>query len=436
MSGRRLLVVSYYFPPDPSVGGNRWAAMVPYLREAGHDVTVLTTSAYGTLPDDTGVVRTGDLQTSATLRRVLRRPPLVADPTAGAKGGAIAAVEGPPPAFLNQGIVPDAHAVTWLPTAVPAARRIVRERGIECVITSAPPDSVALLPLMLGRDRPAWVADFRDGWRFEPLRGDWPTKPQDAIDARLERRVARSAEAVIGATRPIAEDFASRLGAHAAHIPNGWDPRLDADVARAELPEAEPGTIRIVHTGQLSGPRGRDPRPLFAAMRRLVDERGDDARRLRLVLVGGLDADEERMLAELDVRDLVQVVGQRPRVGAVAAQRDADALLLLTSPGHRSQATGKLYEYLTAARPIIALADGNEAARVIAQTGTGVSVPPDDVAAIAGALAQLLDGALAVEPGHDDELAQYRYPGPARAMAAVVEDAIARRAAASAAAAA
>ena len=49
---RRVLVVSWPYPPVPSVGGNRWLAMSKYLREMGHDVTVFTTSAFGALPDD------------------------------------------------------------------------------------------------------------------------------------------------------------------------------------------------------------------------------------------------------------------------------------------------------------------------------------------------------------------------------------------------
>lgn len=431
MPPRRLLVVSYYYPPDPSVGGNRWAAMVAYLRRAGHDVTVLTTSAYGALPDDGDrVVRTADLQTSATLRRLLRRPAVVGSPSEGAKGGALAEQAGPPPTLLNQGLVPDAHVVTWLPSAVRAARRIVREQAIDCVITSAPPDSVALLPLALGRRRPAWVADFRDGWRFEPLRGDWPTSVQDRLDAALERRVATTAEVVVGATRPIADDFAGRPGVDAHYVPNAWDPALDPDVARATVAPAEPDTVRLVHTGQLSGPRGRDPRPLFAAMRRLIDERGEPARRLRLVLVGGLDANEERMLAELDVRELVHALGQQSRMTAVATQRTADALLLLTSPGHASQATGKIYEYLAADRPIVALARGNEAARIVEQTGTGVTVDPTDEAAIADALGRLLDGGLAIDATKSGELTRYRYPAPAEEIDALVERAIARRASA------
>ncbi len=268
-------------------------------------------------------------------------------------------------------MVPDAYAISWLPGAVHAARRIARERAVECVITTAPPDSVALVPMFLGQSRPAWIADFRDGWRYEPLRGAWPTRLQDRIDARLERRVVRTAEVVIGATRPIASDFQQRLGAQAIHVPNAWDPELDADVdaagpVRLERGDGQPGSHR-------SAQRAARARPAPALRRHATpgDQRGHDAQRLRLVLVGGLDAGDERALADLDVRQMVQVSGQHSRPTAVATQRAADALLLLTSPGHVSQATGKLCEYLVAKRPILALARGNEAERMVRETGTG-----------------------------------------------------------------
>ena len=74
-------------------------------------------------------------------------------------------------------------------------------------------------------------------------------------------------------------------------------------------------------------------------------------------------------------------------------QRGADALLLVT--GHnRSEATGKLFEYLASGRPILALAEGNEAARIVRETGTGVAVGGADPAGLRAALAALADGAL------------------------------------------
>ncbi len=423
MPGLRLLVVSYFYPPDDSVGSHRWPAMARYLRRLGHEVTVLTTSAFGTLPDDQPwVVRTNDLQGAGALRRVLRRPPVA---TAADAASAPAA---PAPRLLTHGLVPDAHVATWLPFAIPAARRLVRERSIDCVVTNSPTDSTHLLGLALGRKRPAWVIDLEDGWRFEPLRDAWPTALQERLDAALERRVARTADGAVGLAEPIAADLAARYGMATAYVPNGWDPDLDAEVDAATTPALEPGTFSLVHTGGLSHATRRDPGPLFAALGALARDAHTDAARMRLVLAGRVTTTDAALLDALpsEARKLVRHVGALSRAQAVALQRRGDALLLLVSGEHRSQVTGKLFEYLAAERPILALADDNEAARIVRATGTGMVVPTDDAAAIAAALRAALAGELAAAYAPNGVEA-YRFPGPAEAMAHALEDAIVRR---------
>jgi len=425
---RRLLVIAYYYPPDPSVGAHRWAAMARYLRAFGHEVTVLTTRAFGVLPDDDRwIVRAGDLAANERLRRLLRRSPLQAQQAA-----ANHAREPEPvtPALFTRVVVPDTYALTWAPFAQRLARRLIRERAIDCVITSGPPHSLHLCAQRLSRDPagPAWLADYRDGWRFEPLLGAWPTPLQEWLDARLERRAARSADAIAAATLPIAEDFTARLGVPATHVPNAWDPADDVRVNElgepADMLDSE--MVNIVHTGKLSGPRGRDPRPLFEALARLAARRPQARERLRLVLAGRLDSEDERLLRDQPAGEMVRYVGHLSRMQAAALQRRADALLLLTSIGHASQATGKLYEYLAAKRPILALASDNEAARIVAETGTGVCVPPDDVEAIERVIEDALDGSLTADYAPHG-LERYVYPGPAEAVAELIERAIARR---------
>jgi glycosyltransferase involved in cell wall biosynthesis len=395
--------------------------MAHWLRSLGHEVTTITTSAWGMLDDDlaTDTHRTGDLMASGLLRRLLRRPPLVPGP------GSQAETVKPPLAVIPRIVVPDVGLVTWLPAALVAVRGLVRDRRIECVVTSSPMHSTHMIGLMLGRGRPAWIADFRDGWRYEPLRPPWPTRAQEHLDAAMERRVARGAEAVIGVTRPIAEDLSARLGIAATHIPNGWDPQRDVRTSKASEVELEPGTVSVVHTGKLSGDVWRDPEPLFIAMRRIAAHSPDAARRLRLVLAGPMDPRLRELLEDADGAG-VRYIGQLSREGSLALQRSADALLLLTSPHHVSHATGKLFEYLAAGKPIIALARGNEAARIVRETGTGVAVAPDDVEGIANALLAAVDGTLGATYAPRDR-DRYVYPAPAEAVAELVERAIEQR---------
>jgi glycosyltransferase involved in cell wall biosynthesis len=434
-AGRRLLIITYYFPPETSVGAHRWRAMSQWLRRLGHEVTVLTTRAFGTLPDDAdGTDRTSDLAASSTLRRLLRRPqaqpaPGAATSRTGSKAPGAPRTSQKVPAILSDLLVPDAHVLGWDPVAARAARRLVRERKIDCVITSSPPHSSHLIPLALGRHRPAWIADFRDGWGFEPLRGPWPLPGQARLDAYFERKVIEKAQAAIGVTRPIADDLAARLGARSAHVPNGWDPELDGAVAEAAVPHLEPDTVNVVHAGRLyvEGSDRRDPSSLGPALRRLLARRPEAAQRLRIVIAGPLEVEEERYLAKLDPADMVRHVGHLPRESLMALERQADALLLVTAPRLVSLATGKLFEYLAAGTPIIALAQGNDAARIVEETGTGITMPVDDAEGLTDALEAVLDGKLG-ERFEPHNLDPYLYPAPARLVEELVEQAIAERA--------
>ena len=412
----RLLVITWPFPPVPSVGANRWLAMRSHLAERGHDVSVLTTSMFGTLPDDAhaGVVRAHDLAESPWIRRALRREPL-----RGADAVTTApAADASPPALLTQIIVPDAWLLSWVPFAARAARSIVRSRGIDCVITTSPYESVHLIPRLMGRSRPAWVADLRDGWTFEPHRPPFRTAAQRALDRRLERWVAESADRVTAATRPIAEDLRARLGVDAAYVPNGWDPRADhaSEGPVARLPYLSADRVTVLHSGTLGGLHGRprDPRPLITALKGLQAEEGQLGGRLEFVFLGRLSSEIRELLAGAGLEDTIRLVGEVPRDEAVRAQRQADVLLLLTARGARSEATGKLFEYLATDRPILALAERNEAARIVAENRAGTVVAPDDVEAIRAALRSAARGELTRERAAVDSA--YTYPAPSIAM--------------------
>jgi glycosyltransferase involved in cell wall biosynthesis len=232
-------------------------------------------------------------------------------------------------------------------------------------------------------------------------------------------------------TRPISDDLAGRLGARSEFVPNAWDPDLDDLLAQADGPEFDPDTVNIVHAGKLyiEGSNRRDPGPLGPALRLLLESRPDAASRLRIMVAGRLDPKEERYLSDLDPAGMIRHLGQLPHDTMLALERRADALLLVTAPELVSLATGKLFEYLAAGRPIIALAHGNEAARIVEETGTGVTLPMDDSEGLARAFEAALDGKL-TERYSPHDLDRYVYPAPARQVAELIQRAIAERAAA------
>jgi glycosyltransferase involved in cell wall biosynthesis len=411
-----LLLVAYFYPPCRDTGAHRPAAMAKWLRRLGHRVTVLTTSAYGELDTDEeeGVVRASDLQ---RLRARLRGRDHVdalfdSDTYSGH------------PHFLSKVVVPEPLMVAWAPYAYLQALRLNARERFDCVITSSPPESVHFVGRALRRRGVPWVADLRDGWTFEPIRPGFPTRLQRRYDEHLERRWLGDADAVVAVSRPAADDLRTRLGLEPVLIPNGWDPDLAAEVASTDAAKRllDRERTSLVYTGRF-GSYGRDPTGLIEGLGMLAREHRAAAAKLELVIAGPLTT-EEAELMRTDVSPArIVVAGTLDRADALALQRAADALLLIASARRTQLLNFKVFEYLASGRPLLALAAGTEAGRIVAEAG-GEAVPADDPQAIVESLQRLVAGG--VPPSDPAARERYSYPSVAEQMAAVAHGATSR----------
>jgi glycosyltransferase involved in cell wall biosynthesis len=411
-----LLLVAYFYPPCRDTGAHRPAAMAKWLRRLGHRVTVLTTSAYGEGDPaaEEGVARSADLQ--RVRARVGGRDRVDALFDSDTYSGR--------PHVLSRILVPEPLVAAWAPFARREALRLHARERFDCVITSSPPESVHLVGRALQRRGVPWVADVRDGWTFEPIRPEFPTAVQRRLDGWLERRWLGAADAVVCVSRPAADDLRARLGLHPELIPNGWDPDLAETTAGSEVADRllDEKRVSLVYTGRF-GSYGRDPRVLIEALGVLVRENPAAAEKLELIVAGPL-TDDESALMRSDVSPArIVLAGTLPRPDALALQRGADALLLLASARRTQLLNFKLFEYLAAGPPILALAAGTEAGRVVAEAG-GEAVAADDAGAIVTALRRLAAGDL--RPSDPAARERYSYPGVAERMAAVAQGAISR----------
>jgi glycosyltransferase involved in cell wall biosynthesis len=167
----------------------------------------------------------------------------------------------------------------------------------------------------------------------------------------------------------------------------------------------------------------RSPLGLLDAARLLREREPELAARLELVFAGPLTPEERDQLAAADLDGMVRHVGNLERAESLRLQREADSLLLLTAGSRRGEATGKLFEYLGAERPILVLGEHSEAARIVRAARAGLAAPVDDPAAIAVELERLVSGALPVDAAPET----YAYPALAQRYAEVVELARERR---------
>jgi glycosyltransferase involved in cell wall biosynthesis len=365
----KVLLVTFYFPPAGGAGVPRFLKLAEHLPELGIETHVLA-------PDDPKWLHRDDsLQSpaAATVHRArnlgprARRP---AEELAAAHGLAWLGLRAQ--LFLRGLLVPDA-SVVWAANAAPTAVRLVRREGIDVVITTSPPGSVNLVGAAVRRlTRARWVADLRDSIASHPQR-----RRQIRGERLLARHVARHADAVVTASDAIAAEMQT-LGPprRLEVIANG------CDFEDFEGLEYRPGDrLRVTHAGSFFG--RRDPRPFLEA---LAKADGDVMARF----VGGFPSAYREYAQRLGLADRIEVVSHRSRAEVLALQRDSDALLLLIPENERGVLSAKVFEYLAAERPILAVVppDG-EAAALIRGTGAGTVVAPDDVDGMAAVLSEL-----------------------------------------------
>jgi glycosyltransferase involved in cell wall biosynthesis len=411
-----LLLVAYFYPPCRDIGAARPAARARHLERLGHRVTVLTTRAYGARADDRArrVVRAPDLQ--------LARARLHGERTIASIYDSDTYSGRPHP--LARVLVPEPLVAAWAPFARARGMRLAAAERFDAVITSSPPESAHLIGRALRRRRGlAWVADLRDAWAFESLRPPFPLAAQRRLDERLERRCLGAADAVVCVSEAAADDLRARGVADPVVIPNGWDPTEDGKVAFGASGVAlDPDRVSLVYTGRFG--RGRDPAALVDALAGLGEADAAAASRLELVVAGPLTPAERELLARDVSPARIVLAGSLPRDRALALQREADALLLIAHPARSQLLNFKLFEYLAAGKPILALATGTEAGRVAGELGCTV-VDAGEPGAIEVALRRLSNEGLRAPAA--EAAAHYAYPAPAERMAAIAAAAIERR---------
>jgi glycosyltransferase involved in cell wall biosynthesis len=271
---------------------------------------------------------------------------------------------------------------------VRAAVRIVREREIDVLLTTSPPSSAHVIGAAVARRTGVrWVADFRDSWLANPHRRyeRRSVRAKSAVEERIARRALRGVDAVVAVTPFIAAEAAALVpqGTPVATIANGCDFSVFEGIEHAPGPR-----LRIVHAGSFFGQR--TPRPFLEALARLLAERPQLRGRIEARFLGELRPADAEWAAGLGLGDALALDGFRPHAEAIDAMGGADVLLLLVPrAGGRglSVLSGKVYEYLAAGRPVLALVppDG-AAAGLIQEAEAGWVADPDDVSAIAAAL--------------------------------------------------
>lgn len=401
---KRVLIVSYHFPPDAAVGAIRPAKFVKYLPHFGWTPYVLTAKERSY--DFTDVSRTDSLGAAKRIFRVGPSP----DPSQlymQLKGWAYR-VRGRGRVFeeerraywsqrvpdkegrlrrLRRGLrsllaVVDRNLLRWAVPATFTAFWILRRYKIRWIHTSGPPHGAHLIGLAMRRLAGArWIADFRDPWTQIPQKPAHETsRLSETLEGWLEAQVIRRADAVVSVTGRMTEAFMRTYPAidrtKFATIPNGYDPEDFVG-----LPcQGRKDKFRISYLGTFY--LERTPAQFLKALRELIDERKLPPDDLEIRFIGhcrhSMGQSVEEMTRQEGLSGVVRIMDPLPYRDALQEMTDAHVLLLF-APNQADMIPAKAFEYLASGADIIAFTSEGATSDLIRDTGRGTVVEPDSL---------------------------------------------------------
>lgn len=391
---KKVLIITYYWPPSGGSGVQRWLKFVKYLPEFGWHPYVLTPENPSFAIRDESLLR--DVNPAADVFKLpIWEPYDVFLRMSAALGGSKRTAK---PTELVGGkrslfqtiatwirgnlFLPDPRRF-WVRPASRFLEGFIRDNRIGVIVTTGPPHSMHLIGARLKRKMPSirWIADFRDPWsQWGLLDSVMASTWARAIHRRLEAKVLRSADVLVTVTPFYARQFAQLAGGRHVHmIPNGYD---EDDVRKIQHTKASKFIIR--HVGIVN--ERCNPRPFMDVLRRLVTAGGTLAEDLAVEFIGEVHpAFRAEVEADSVLTRYTTFTGNIPRDALMERYGDS-SLLLLVLHGYRDAEgylPGKLFEYIATGYPVLGIGPPNgDAAALLKESGAGTMFAPDDDKAI------------------------------------------------------
>ncbi|GGB67554.1 glycosyl transferase family 1 [Flavobacterium suaedae] len=374
---KKVLIITYYWPPAGGPGVQRWLKFVKYLPEYSIEpiVYIPENPTYPLIDND--LVDEVNPQVTIIKHRITEpynwASAFSKKDTKKISSGIIPNKQ--KQSFMQRLMlwvrgnlfIPDAR-VLWVKPSVNYLSNYIQEHGIDTVITTGPPHSLHLIGLELKKQLAVkWFADFRDPWTTIGYHKELKlSKTAAKKHKQLESEVLNTADHVIVTSPTTKKEFEAITDKPITVITNGYDV---SKVGRQPLDEK----FTLAHIGSLLSER--NPKALWQAIKELIDENSDFKNAFELKLIGAVSQEVLNTINEFELTSYVNNMGYISHTEALVQQRKSQVLLLveIDSPDTRCIIPGKLFEYMVSERPILAIGpEGADIESIIKTTNTGV----------------------------------------------------------------
>lgn len=385
---KRVLIITYYWPPTGGSGVQRWVKFAKYLPQEGWQPVIYTPenpeqlavdhTLEAEIPKEAEIIRTRITEPYELYKKFLRK-----------SGHSREAVEVNPvnarqKTFLQKAAMwvrgnlfrPDPRCL-WIRPSVRFLKKYLEEHPVDLIVSTGPPQSMHLIGRRLAHETGLpWIADFRDPWtRIFYFKHLSMTKATVKWHERMEKRVLDEATAVVAVSPLVQQEFQAMTQTPVELITNGYDEcdfPARKDVVRPHEGQSVP-PFTVTHTGLFAA--DGNPTVLWDVLAEKCRKDECFRKSLNIRLVGKTDDHILSSIEEAGLMPNTTDMGYQPHSTATQEQRDASLLILplRKEPEYKAVLPGKLFEYLASSRPILGIGQPDGAMSVILnQTRTGV----------------------------------------------------------------
>jgi glycosyltransferase involved in cell wall biosynthesis len=381
---KKVLIITYYWPPGGGAGVQRWLKFVKYFPEydwqpivycpEDGEMPVIDHSLERDIPSEAIIIRQKIWEPYNLYKKFTGRGGEKINTGFLSKQKKRGFTEKIAVWLRGNFFIPDARRF-WISPSIKYLQNYLEENPVDAIVSTGPPHSMHLIALGLKKKTGIpWVADFRDPWTNIDYYPDLMlTKAADKKHHRLELEVIKTADAVVCIGKTMADEFEKIGNRKIDVITNGYDSDdLDSKQVQAITGSFKDLHFSIAHIGTMV--KSRNPVKLWNVLKKLKETDSDFAAKLQIKIVGGIDYSVKESIEENQLASVTDYVSYVDHDEVIKFQKQSQILLLVLNDSKNAKGilTGKFFEYMASGRPVLCIGpEDGDAAIIINETGVG-----------------------------------------------------------------